>query len=453
MTSATMLRIAVVLVTAAATGHAYAGKERAMAGQAKYDPSFWWFGYGQPKDLPLMKKLGLDGVGFTAGSRDGEGMKYYFDSPTLRGCDWAQQSSERENLTEYAARAHAAGLKVMANLEGVSPGHSEAGKKHWTPELASKIMMDVRHDGADRWFTEDVAGWPDIFFALADTGRKIGLEYQEGDDPGYVHYSHPETGQGFVDIYRRGHMISLYHYQYRRDELGKSASLAEEASLGYAFARTWGLPTVMVFTVGHNWGEPPEYWEGILRPSIAIRALQFRLDEFDLIGLDDEKARQMDVAGTKQWVAGLVARNAQEKRPLLDVVAQLRQGEDGHWDDLAGSGDAITCGAFHAGWNVVASTEPRADADAYYLYTTGRDERGTLDLTPETTAVFAGKKPVFLQIGATLPSGATSPRTGERRWRRAGSIRRGPGATTTCRRAGRTKGHPSSTPACWSPTR
>jgi len=387
-------------------------KESTLTRAEQYDPSFWVFGYGHPDRLQLMKDLGFVGVGFWAADREGESIKYYFDSPTLRQFDWAKHSQDRPNLSEYAARAHAAGLKVM---EGVNPYHWEAGRTKWTPEIIGSVMTDLHADGADRWFTECVAGWPPLFFALADTGRKIGMEYQEGDDPSYLHHSDAETGQSYPAMYRRAHMVSMYHYQYRRDEMGKLASLAQEGSLAYGFARGWGLPTVMVYTVGHNWGELPEYWEGILKPSILIRALQFRVDDIMLIGLDEEKARRADVAGMKQTIAELVGKNAQEKRPVLNVVVHLRVGWDAHRRDFASSGDAITCGAFHAGWNVVSSTEPLPEADAYYVYTAGNDSHGTLDLTPEIAELFEAGKPVFLQVGYNLPGG--SELTG--RWRKA----------------------------------
>ena len=376
-----------------------------MPNGKSYDPSFWVFGYAHPENLQLMKDLGFVGAGFWAADRDGESINYYFNSPTLRRFDWARQSQDRPNLADYAAQARAAGMKVMANMEGVNPYHWEAGRTKWTPEIIGAVATDLHNDGADRWFTECVAGWPPLFLALADTGRRIGLEYQEGDDPSYLHHSNAETGQSYPTLYRRAQMVSMYHYQYRRDEMGKLASLAEEGSLAYGFARGWGLPTVLVYTVGHDWGELPEYWEGILKPSILIRALQFRVNDIMLIGVDEEKARRADVSGMKQQIAELVAKNAQERRPLLNVVVHLRVGEDAHWRDYASSGDAITSGAFHAGWDVVSSTEPLPDADAYYLYTTGADEHGTLDLTPEMAQLFASEKPVFLQLGFNIPSG------------------------------------------------
>jgi hypothetical protein len=150
----------------------------------------------------------------------------------------------------------------------------------------------------------------------------------------------------------------------------------------------------------------PEHWEGILKPSILIRALQFRVDDIMLIGVDEEKARRADVAGMKQMIAELVGKNAQEKRPVLNVVVHLRIGEDAHWRDFASSGDAITCGAFHAGWDVVSSTAPLPQADAYYVYTAGNDSHGTLDLTPEIAELFEAEKPVFLQVGRNLPGGS-----------------------------------------------
>jgi hypothetical protein len=405
------LALAVLLTEPAAAGRAGATrrdhpvKETAVTQTGTYDPSFWLFGDVDPGQLKLMHDLGFMGITYWAADRDGERIKYYFDSPALRQFDWATE--ERPDLTQHAAQAHAAGLKVMVNMEGVNPYHWEAGRKKWTPEIIGSVMTDLHNDGADRWFTECVAGWPPLFYALAETGRKIGMEYQEGDDPSYLYAFDADSGRvGFTDLRRRGHLVSMYHYQYRRDELGKSASLAQEGSLAYAFARGWGMPTAMVYTVGHNWGELPEYWEGILKPSIAIRALQFRVDDVMLIGANEERARKTDVAGMKKWIARLVAKNAQERRPVLDVVAHLRKGEDAHWHDFASSGDAITSGAFHAGWDVVASEAPLPDADGYYVYTTGRDRDSTLDLTPEIAHLLEGEKPVFLQVGFNVPTGS-----------------------------------------------
>jgi hypothetical protein len=413
MKRAVVMLFALVLMTAIALpgrsdapGQVHAMKESMVTGAENYNPSYWVFGDIGTENMKLAKDLGFVGVTFWAANREDDSITYNFDSPTLRQFGWATQTQDRPLLTEYAARAHAAGLKVMVNMEGVNPYHWKAGRKNWTPEIIGNVMTDLHNDGADRWFTECVAGWPPLFFALADTGRRIGMEYQEGDDPSYLYAFDEETGKlGFTDIYRRGHIVSMYHYQYRRDEIGKEASLAQEGSLAYGFGRGWGMPTAMVFTVHHNWGELPEYWEGILKPSIAIRALQFRVSDVMLIGLDADRARKVDVAGTKQWVAGLVARNAQEKRPMLNVVARLRRGAYDQWRDFASSGDAITSGAFHAGWNMVASTEPLADADAYYVCAAGKDDQGTLDLTPEIAELFAGEKPAFLQVAASVPAG------------------------------------------------
>ncbi len=387
---------------------------------ATYAPDFWIFGAVSPAFMPRARELGFMGVGYWAADRDGERIKYYFKSPTLARMPWATQVDSRQSKTTfdyagldrqgrglgaYAAAAHAAGLKVMANMEGVNPYHWEAGRKEWTPELISAVATDLHDDGADRWFTECVAGWPPLFLTLAETGRRIGMEYQEGDDPGYLHQWDGENAGGFVDLRPAANLVSLYHYHYKREELGKHASLAQMASLGYAFARTWGSPSALVFVVGTDWGELPEHWEGLLKASFLIRALQFRVRDIMIIREDEQKAEKLDVPGITRWAQELVAKNAQEQRPLLNVIAHLRRGTGSHWRDLASSGDAITSGAFHAGYDVAASTEPRPEADAYYVYTTGHDEAGTLDLTPEIAALFGGGKPVFLQCGGVVPSG------------------------------------------------
>jgi hypothetical protein len=393
---------------------------RTMAQSAQYDPHFWIFGSVRPDFMPEAKRLGFFGVGYWGADRDGDRIKYYFSSPTLEKFDWAERvggsqeessysyagrAKQGRDLASYTARAHAAGLKVMVNMEGVNPYHWEAGREKWTPEIISAVATDLHDEGADRWFTECVAGWPPLFKALADTGRRIGLEYQEGDDPGYLHFWEADGNLGFPATYSQASLVSMYHYHYRRDEMGKSASLAQEGTLAFGFARGWGHPMALVYTVGHDWGELPENWEGILKASILIRALQFRVRDIMIIGENDEKARTLDVAGMTRWAQELVTKNAQEQRPVLNVVAHLRIGPGSHWHDFATSGDAITSGAFHSGYDVVSTTEPLPDADAYYVYTAGADDHGVLDLTPEIAKLFDGKKPVFLQIGGIIPSG------------------------------------------------
>jgi len=391
-----------------------------MGQRAEYHPQFWIFGAVRPEFMPTARELGFAGVGYWAADREGERIRYYFNSPTLQQVDWASQvpGSESETtyeygglakqgkgLAEYAARAHAAGLKVMANMEGVNPYHWKAGREKWTPEIISGVARDLHKEGADRWFTECVAGWPPLFEALAKTCREIGMEYQEGSDPSYLHSWDSETGGSYPDLQPQAGLVSMYHYHYKRDEMGKLASLAEEASLAYGFARAWGHPTALVYVVGSDWGESPEHWEGILKASILIRALQFRVRDIMIIRESEEQARKLDIAGTTRWVGELVARNAEEERPVLNVVAHLGRGRGSHWRDFASSGDAICSGAFHAGYDVVATTAPLSDADAYYVYTTGSDAQGTLDLTPEIVGLFEGERPVFLQIGWDLPAG------------------------------------------------
>ncbi len=385
-----------------------------------YHPQFWIFGSVAPEFMPTARELGYVGVGYWAADREGERFKYYFDSPTLAQTDWAVQVSAKASkttfdyagldkqgsgLAEYAAQAHAAGLKVMANMEGVNPYHWEAGRTKWTPENLSATARDLHACGADRWFTECMAGWPALMNALSDTCREIGLEYQEGSDPSYLHqWGSPESGL-FPELFRRSGMVSLYHYHYRRDEMGKLASLAQESSLGYAFARQWGVPTALVYTVGNDWGESPEDWEGLLKASILIRALQFRVRDTMIIRESEDQARRLDVPRMTKWAQELVAKNDAEDRPVLNVVVHLRTGPKSFWRELANSGDAITSGAFHAGYDVLCTTSPLPGADAYYVYTAGADEQGTLDLTRELTDLFAGADPVFLQVGATVPTG------------------------------------------------
>ncbi len=384
-----------------------------MQDVAGYTPQFWIFSPLSPEHFGWARELGFCGVGFWAADRDGDRIKYYFTSPTLERVDWASREGDR--LSAYAAKAHAAHLKVMVNMEGVNPYHWEAGREKWTPDIISGVARDLHEQGADRWFTECVAGWPHLMKALADTGREIGMDYQEGSDPTYLHGYDSESAGSFPELYRQPSVFSMYHYHYRRDEMGRLASLAQEGSVGYGFARSWGRPCALVYSVAHDWGELPENWEGILKATILIRALQFRVRDVMAIGVNEDKARALDPTGTTEWVQALVTKNAQESRPVLNVVVHLRRGPGSHWRDFASSGDAITSGAFHAGYDVVCTTAATPDADAYYIYTTGADAHGTLDLTDDIVQLLDTGKPVFLQVGSRLPSGDALTRN----WRRA----------------------------------
>jgi len=81
--------------------------------------------------------------------------------------------------------------------------------------------------------------------------------------------------------------------------------------------------------------------------------------------------------------------------------ATAGKGDPG-WNRLFNSGDAITSGAFHGGYNVVVSDKV-VPADAYWIYASG----GASDvLPPEVVALFNTGKPVFLQCGGAIPSGS-----------------------------------------------
>ena len=400
-----------------------ANKTAKMTLSAEYNPDFWLFGSIETSYMPRAKELGFMGVGYWAADRNGEEIKYYFKSPEFEKYPWAiavnpQKSSttfdysgidkQGSGLKSYAEKAHKAGLKVMANMEALDPYHWEPGRTKWTPELLAGVVKDLHNEGADRWFTECVAGWPKLFIAIADACKANDMVYQEGSDPGYIHRWDDENAGSIVDLYPRSGMISMYHYNYKREEKGKWASQMQEASLGYAFARGFNLKTAFVNVIGDDWGENPADWEGLTKSSVIIRSLQFRVDEYQLISETKEKLEKLDVPSLKKWAGELVKKNTEEKRPILNIVVHLRRGEDSHWRDLASSADAITSGAFHAGYDVIATTKPLKNASAYYVYTTGTDKLGTFELTPEITSLFSSGKKVFLQLGAQLPTAKAS---------------------------------------------
>ena len=93
----------------------------------------------------------------------------------------------------------------------------------------------------------------------------------------------------------------------------------------------------------------------------------------------------------------------------MDVVVLLNKetdhsgSEKGNtgWNRLFNSGDAITSGAFNAGYNIVVSDKV-VPADAYWIYAEG----GNNDILPDdVVALFNTDKPVFIQAANNIPSG------------------------------------------------
>jgi hypothetical protein len=135
-----------------------------------------------------------------------------------------------------------------------------------------------------------------------------------------------------------------------------------------------------------------------------IRALQFRLDNFIIFG----GLNAFDPIANQKWINHYV--DKQEKdRPLMNIVVLLNKetnysgSEKGNsgWNRLFNSGDAITSGAFNAGYNVVVGDKV-VPADAYYIYAKG----GNSDVLPaDVVALFNTNKPVFIQAANSVPSG------------------------------------------------
>ena len=82
---------------------------------------------------------------------------------------------------------------------------------------------------------------------------------------------------------------------------------------------------------------------------------------------------------------------------LLDSKIQIIR----LWNRYFNSGDAITSGAFNAGYNVIVSDKV-VPADAYYIYAKGGDNE---NLPPDVIELFNADKPVFIQCGGNIPNG------------------------------------------------
>jgi hypothetical protein len=385
----------------------------------KYDPHFWSWPYTSKEaldikieDMKWLKSQGWYGVG-VSGATNEPGGKYYFTSPTLASQSWAIFMGDR--ITPLISVAHANGLKFMINMEWINPNFWPDGLKYWTPDLLKGVVRDLKNCGIDRWFDECFNLWSELGTAIAEQCKDLDLEYEEGSDGMHIFgtsaWQRGKLKEGnlqptFPGYYIHTDPISLYHYGYYRDTPGGGV-IAQQGTIAYGFAKHWKKKTALVYTMG-NWGTPSEYWPGVLRATCLIRSLQFRIDDYMIIKADSVKGIQLNIPALKTWINGYIKnQDALEKRPVLNIVTHLTAEKSGCW--LWGlytySGDAITSGAFHAGYNVICSEEPIPDADAYYIYTSGT-YGGTDNLTPELTNLFDIKKTVFLQCGGTIPTAA-----------------------------------------------
>jgi hypothetical protein len=336
---------------------------------------------------------GWGGVLYWGASRNNEKINYYYNSPYLAKQPWATQSSD--NLTPLVNAAKKKGVKVMVNIEGVNPYHWENSK--WTPETIKAAAADLAATGIDAVFEECFEVKPDVFLSLARTLKSKNVDYISGTDPMILRESY------FANMWPETGTINLYNYYLKRDKLYNIAALAQHGSLGLGWAKYWNKPTSLMSPVNRNWGIDNQYTPAVISYICMIRALQFRMDNFILFG-----GSVFDPIKTQEWIGSYVEK--QEERPTMNIVVLLdKRPEAGGeapgstWNRLLNSGDALTSGAFNAGYNVVVSDKV-IPADAYWIYTTG----GANDNLPQdVVSLFNTDKPVFIQAAKSVPSAKT----------------------------------------------
>ncbi len=350
---------------------------------------------------PLMEKMiddvyakGWRGILYWGASRDGDKMRYYYKSPFLEKQSWAL--FERDGLTPLVDAAHKKGMKVMVNMEGVNPYHWE--KNQWTPEIIRETANDLATAGADAVFEECFEVKADVFTSLARTLKNRNVDYISGTDPMLLREAN------FATLWKETGTINIYNYYLKRDKIYNIATLAQHGSLGLGWAKYWNKPTSLISPVNRNWGIANEYTPAVIPYLCMIRALQFRMDNFIIFGGLDK----FDPITNQKWIKEYV--DKQEKdRPVMNIVVLLKKAFDysgsetgeAYWNRLFNSGDAITSGAFNAGYNIIVSDKV-LPADAYWIYTPG----GKDDVLPsEVVDLFSTKKPVFLQVGSYFPGG------------------------------------------------
>lgn len=376
--------------------------EKSELENSDYHPRYWLEGIydreeGEAKKnageveaaIENAKQKGWDGVYFWGADRDGAKMNYYFKSPFLEKQDWAV--FKYDGLSPVVSAAHKRGLEVIINLEGVNPYHW--GKNQWTPENIRYVAEDLAADSVDGVFEECFEVSPEVFKSLAQTLVSKDLKYISGTDPMLFRESN------FTTLWPETSIVNIYNYYLKRDKIFNIATLAQHGSLGYGWAKYWGKPTSLISPANRNWGIAGDYSSSVIPYLCMIRALQFRLDNFMIWGGLD----RFDPIKTQKWINEYTGKQETD-RLLMDIVVLLDSDTPGQmWNRYFNSGDAITSGAFNAGYNIIVSDKP-VPADAYYIYANGGDMD---DLPPDVVALFNSDKPVFIQCGSSVPNGKT----------------------------------------------
>lgn len=377
-------------------------QKQATAVNSDYHPRYWLEGIyareeGEAKKnagdveaaVANAKQKGWDGVYFWGADRDGDKMNYFFKSPFLEKQSWAV--FKNDGLSPLVTAAHKQGLDVIINLEGVNPYHWQ--KNQWTPENIKAVAEDLAADSVDGVFEECFEVKPEVFKSLAQNLIANKVRYISGTDPMLFRESN------FTTLWPETSIVNIYNYYLKRDKIFNIATLAQHGSLGYGWAKYWGKPTSLISPANRNWGIAGDYSPSIIPYLCMIRALQFRLDNFMIWGGLDK----FDPIRTQEWISEYVGKQETD-RPLMDIIVLLDQNTPNQmWNRYFNSGDAMTSGAFNAGYNLVVSDKP-VPADAYYIYAKG----GDMDNLPdEVVALFNLDKPVFIQCGSSIPNGKT----------------------------------------------
>lgn len=383
--------------------------EKIQTETTAYNPRYWLEGITDHHKNPnittakinsTMKEIsakGWQGIMYWGADRNGAKMNYYFSSPFLANQNWA--IPEENNLASVIKAAHQNNLPVMINIEGVNPYHWK--QNQWTPENIKLMASDLAADNVDAVFEECFEVKPQVFLSLAKTLKSKGVTYVSGTDPMLL------REPNFTALWPATGAINIYNYYLKRDKIYNIATLAQNGTLGYGWAKYWNKPTSLISPLNRNWGIATDYSPAVVQYLCMIRALQFRLDNFIIFGGNNV----FDPIENRKWINEYVGQQEKD-RPLLDIVVLLKNHEKGSssesgtpaWNELFNSGDAITSGAFNAGYNIIVSNKV-VQADAYWIYTPG----GTNDVLPtEVVNLFSTNKPVFIQCGNGIPSGNNS---------------------------------------------
>ncbi len=366
-------------------------------------------------------KRGVNAISFEVLDRDGTTL---FDTPTVREAGFKLDPEVGNVFPAILREAAERDIKVIVMLETIGhiiydmksySGNIRSSKMtpEWTARVIAEMVEEARRQSAEIAFDEEAL--PDEYIdAIRAATSSAGVEY--------AHF--------FEDLKCRPDLFISEDYAYypydsaSQDDLAYMAEIFSAGSyygkLGFlnimfGSARACGKESG-VATAG-GWGLGAKTHQNIA----LMRAVQFapRFYMF-VVGEGEEGAKypeEVDYVESYDFRGRLLPlieefgrKGSDKPKPLANLILDEPGNQDSELNDfytnaLLSSSDAITNAILAAGYDLIVTTEPVAEAELYYVLTPGIIFEEGEDISPELAFLAEGDKPVFYHVVGEIPEG------------------------------------------------